>query len=160
MPTDIEIFLERARDARLRVPAANADRARAGAPETVDALFHLPLLALGIMTIARREAFQTINLGRRVAALLVEHFDALRNSAHAMETSLTLRRRCVSALVLLEIVGLVTVSRDRKRTIELTPAGKSSFDSARQQTSDLGMLVRGLRIAQDRSAARVGTDDR
>ena len=74
-----------------------------------------------------------------------------------MDTSLTLRRRCVSALVLLEIVGLVTVSRDRWRFIELTPSGKKSLDEARQPATDLGMLVRGLRIAQDKSSARIGT---
>src|SRR5690349_577812 len=113
MPTDLELFAERAGSMRLRLPAGEAyARAATEAPETVDALFHLPLLALAIMTIARREKFPTVNLGRRVAVLLVEHFSALRNSAHAMDTSLTLRRRCVSALVLLEIVGLVTVSRD------------------------------------------------
>ncbi len=160
MATDLQLFLERAGDTRLRLPDVRADQPRIGAPETVDALFHLPLLALAIMTIARRESFQTVNLGRRVAALLVEHFEALRKSAYAMETSLTLRRRCVSALVFLEIVGLISVSRDRRRTIELTQVGKESFDKARQGTSDLGMLVRGLRIAQDRSAARLGTDGR
>ena len=158
MPTDLELFTERAGSMRLRVTAGEAyTRATTEAPETVDALFHLPLLALAIMTIARRERFQTVNLGRRVAALLVEQFSALRNSAHAMDTSLTLRRRCVSALVLLEIVGLVTISRDRWRFIELTPAGKKSLDDARRAADDLGLLVRGLRIAQDRSSARLGT---
>jgi hypothetical protein len=158
MPTDLELFAERAGNLRLRLSAGGTyARAATEAPETVDALFHLPLLALAIMTIARRERFQTINLGRRVAALLVEHFAALRNAAHAMDTSLTLRRRSVSALVLLEVVGLITVSRDRYRFIELTPAGKTSLDEARRQADDLGLLVRGLRIAQDKSSARIGT---
>jgi hypothetical protein len=158
MPTDLELFAERAGELRLRLPGGEAyAEAATGVPETVDALFHLPLLALAIMSIARRETFETANLGRRVAAVLVEHFRALRNSAHSMETSLTLRRRCVSALVLLEMVGLVTVSRDRLRFIELTPKGKKSLDDARQQADDLGLLVRGLRIAQDKSAARIGT---
>ena len=158
MPTDLELFAERAGSLRLRLPAGDAyARAAIEAPETVDALFHLPLLALAIMTIARREKFQVVNLGKRVSALLVEHFTTLRNSAHAMDTSLTLRRRCVSALVLLEIVGLVTVSRDRWRFIELTSTAKKRLDDARQQADDLGLLLRGLRIAQDRSSARVGT---
>ena len=157
MPTDLELFLESARNKRLRLPSGESyAHAATGAPEAVDALFHLPLLALAIMTISRRETFQTVNLGRRVAALFVEHFGALRNAAHAMDTSLTLRRRCVGALVLLEIVGLVTVSRDRWRFIELTPSGKKSLDEARQPASDLGMLLRGLRIAQDKSSARIG----
>jgi hypothetical protein len=157
VPTDLEIFLERVGNLRLRLPGGEsyADAAT-GAPADADALFHLPLLALAIMTVARRETFQTVNLGRRVAALLVEHFGALRNSAQALDTSLTLRRRCVSALVLLEIVGLVKVSLDRHRYIELTATGTKCLDDARQRATDLGMLVRGLRIAQDKSAARIG----
>ena len=158
MATDLEQFAERAGELHLRLPAGKAyARAATEAPETVDALFHLPLLAVAIMTVARREKFQTINLGRRIAVLLVEHFAALRHSAHAIDTSLTLRRRCVSALLLLELVGLVTVSRDRWRFIELTPAGRKSLDEARQKVDDLGLLLRGLRIAQDKSSARIGT---
>jgi hypothetical protein len=157
MPTDLELFAERAGRLHLRLSTRETyARAATEAPEAVDALFHLPLLAMAIMTIARREKFQTINLGPRVAALLVEHFAALRNSAHAMDTSLTLRRRSVSALVLLEVVGLVVVSRDRWRFIELTAAGKTSLDEARRQADDLGLLLRGLRIAQDKSSARIG----
>ncbi|MFN7982999.1 MAG: hypothetical protein U0Q11_14165 [Vicinamibacterales bacterium] len=157
MPTDLELFAEAAGSRRLRLPAGDAyARSATDAPEAVDALFHLPLLALAIMTIAAREKFQTVNLGKRVAALLVEHFVALRNSAHAMDTSLTLRRRCVSALVLLEIVGLVAVSRDRWRFIEVTPDGRKSLNDARRAADDLGLLVRGLRIAQDKSSARIG----
>jgi hypothetical protein len=157
VPTDLELFAERAGNRRLRQPRGEAYAAAAtGAPETVDALFHLPLLALAIMTIARRETFKTTDLGRRVAALLVEHFIALRHSAHAIDASLTLRRRCVSALALLELVGLVAVSRDRLRFIELTDAGKRSLDAARRRGDDLGLLVRGLRISQDKSAARIG----
>jgi hypothetical protein len=155
MPTDLELFIVRAGNQRLQAPLG-VDPTSAAAPETVDALFHLPLLALAIMTIARRESFQTINLGRRVAALLVEHFDALHNSSHSIDSSLTLRRRCVSALVFLEMMGLATVSRDRWRFIELTPNGKRCLDDARQQATDLGLLVRGLRISQDKSAARLG----
>jgi hypothetical protein len=158
MPDDLDLFAERLGTLRLRLPSGDAYAdAATGAPEAVDALFHLPLLALAILTIVRRETLQTTNVGRRVAALLVEHFVGLRNSAHALETSLTLRRRCVSALVLLELVGLVTVSQDRWRFIEMTPPGRKSLDNARQQPDDLGFLVRGLRIAQDRSAARIGT---
>lgn len=35
---------------------------------------------------------------------------------------------------------------DRKRVIEVTHAGRESLDKARQDTTDLGMLVRGLRM--------------
>ena len=48
----------------MQLPAGDTyARSATDAPETVDALFHLPLLAMAIMTIARREKFQTMNLG-------------------------------------------------------------------------------------------------
>ena len=96
------------------------------------------------MTAARAKGFRTVNLGRTVAALLVEHYRGLRGSAHAIEGSLTLRRRCVHALVLLESVSLVTVSRDRRRVVELTAEGKRQIDKARATSTDLGLLIRGL----------------
>ena len=145
----IEAFRESVNGTALTVPRIAPARVRARAPEAVDALFHLPLLALAIMTAARSQGFRTVNLGRTVAALLVEHYRGLRGSAHAIEGSLTLRRRCVHALVLLESVGLVTVSLDRKRVVELTGEGKRQIDKARGTSTDLGLLVRGLRgVAQ------------
>jgi len=152
---NLDQFVERVGDAQL--PKADTEKARLVAPETVDALFHLPLLAVAIMTLARRAPFETANLGRYVAALMVEHFQALRRASHALETSLTLRRRCVEGLVFLEIMGLVTVSRDRKRTVTLTPTGKTKLDAARRGGNDLGLLIRSLRTSQDRSAARMGS---
>src|SRR5262245_4716735 len=109
---DIDSFLEDIAGTNVRLPTGVNDRFTARPPESVDALFHLPLLALAIMTIARRSPFSTVSLGRRVASVLVEHFSALRSSPHNLEFSLTLRRRCVQALVFLELAGLATVSRD------------------------------------------------
>ena len=160
MTIDIDTFRERVSGTTLRLPAIDPAEMRTRAPETVDALFHLPLLALAIMTIARSKPLRTVNLGGSVAALFVEHFYALRQRAHALEASLTLRRRCVNALVFLETVGLVTVSRDRKRTIELTAAGKGQLDKARTTETDLGLLIRGLRASHSRAVARRGIDER
>ena len=157
---DIEAFRKSVDGTVLTVPRIDATGVHARAPEAVDALFHLPLLALAIMTIARSKEFRTVNLGRTVAALLVEHYRELRRSAHAIEGSLTLRRRCVHALVLLESVGLVTVSRDRKRVVELTAEGKRQIDKARATSTDLGLLIRGLRTSHSRATARRGTDER
>jgi hypothetical protein len=157
---DIDAFRARVAGTPLHLPRVDPADVRTRVPETVDALFHLPLLALAIMTIARSKPFRTINLGRFVAALFVEHFYALRGAAHALELSLTLRRRCVSALVLLELVGLVTVSRDRRRMVELTPQGKAQIEKARSASTDLGLLVRGLRVSFSRSVARRGVDER
>jgi hypothetical protein len=157
---DVDAFLESvsATGLRLPVPAAAAP---GRAPETMDALFHLPLLALAVMVIARRTPFQTSALGRNVAMLLVENFKALHSSRSALATSLTLMHRCADALAFVEAAGLATVSQDRRRVITLTPAGKSHLDRAgRDDKTDLGLLIRQLRINQERVKARIGGDER
>jgi len=157
---DVDAFLESvsATGLRLPVPAAPAP---GGAPETIDALFHLPLLALAVIVIARRTPFPTSALGRSVAMLLAENFKALNRSEHGLTTSLTLMHRCADALAFLEAAGLVSVSQDRRRVITLTPAGKRHLDRAGQDDkTDLGLLIRQLRTNQERVKARAGDDER
>jgi len=157
---DINGFLESLSGTGQRLPVASDNAVPGRAPETIDALFHLPLLALAVMVIARNEPFRTVDLGRTVAMLLVEHFTALRHSGNGIEMSFTLRRRCADALAFLEAVGLAAVSEDRQRIITLTPVGKSHLDHGSRDSSDLGLLIRRLRIAQGRVRARVGNDER
>ena len=157
---DVDAFLESVSAAGFRLPHARAEAAPGRAPETIDALFHLPLLALAVMVIARLTPFNTVALGRSVAMLLVEHFSALRRSPQALETSLTLRRRCADALAFAEAAGLATVSQDQHRIVTLTQAGKSHLDRAGRDPSDLGLLIRQLRISQERVSARIGRDER
>jgi hypothetical protein len=153
---DLDGFLQHVSDPTLRLPILNQRISTTRAPERADALFHLPLLALAIMAIARRKPFQTVKLGTTVSRLLIERFTALRHAPRAFERSVTLRRRCVDALVFLETVGLVVVSQDTRRVISLTAKGKAEFDAARRAEGDLGLLVRHLRTAEDRVKARVG----
>lgn len=155
---DVDAFLESVSAAGLRLPSSGPGAPPGRAPETMDALFHLPLLALAAMVIARRTPFRTIVLGRSVAMLLVEHFGGLRHSRHGLETSLTLRRRCADALAFLEAAGLVTVSQDRQRVVTLTQAGKTHIDRSGRDASDLGLLIRQLRINQERVKARIGDE--
>lgn len=141
---DVDAFVNSVSSTDIRLSTPGADTASRRAPETIDALFHLPLLALATMILARRTPFRTAVLGSKVAMLLVEHFAALRRSPHGMETSLTLRRRCADALAFLEAAGLVTISDDRQRTVSLTLVGKTHIDHALHDTTDLGLLVRQL----------------
>src|ERR1700721_320638 len=124
----------------------------------MDGLFHLPLLALPAVGIARATSFPTFSLGRRVAMLLIEHFAALRGANHVLETSVTLRRRCADALAFLEAAKLVSISGDHRRNVSLTEAGKKQLDAAGRDASDLGLLVRQLRTSQERLKARIGDD--
>src|SRR5260370_12291341 len=98
---DIDAFIESVSATGKRLSVAGDSVVSGHAPETIDALFHLPLLALAAMVIARNEPFRTVDLGRSVAMLLVEHFPALRHSRHGIEMSFTLRRRCADALAFL-----------------------------------------------------------
>lgn len=153
---DVDTFLERVSATDLRLPAPDPDFASGRPPERVDALFHLPLLALAIMIIARQSSFQTMALGRTVVMLLVEHFSALRSSLHGLETSVTLRRRCADALAFLEAAGLTAITDDRARFVSLTEAGKLHVDRALRDATDLGMFVRQLRRSHDRALVRTG----
>jgi hypothetical protein len=157
---NVDEFLESVSAADLQLSTANVDAPPVRAPETIDALFHLPLLALAVMIIARQMPFRTVFLGRSVAMLLIEHFAALRHSPHGLETSLTLRRRCADVLAFLEAAGLATVSQDQERMVTLTLAGKNHIDRRGRDASDLGLLIRQLRITQERVRARVGDDER
>src|SRR5258708_33530318 len=149
---DVDSFLQRVSERNIRLPAAR-ESTTGRAPEKVDALFHLPLLALAVMVIARRKPFRTTALGSNVALLLTEHFTALKHTPHALETSLTLRRRGADALAFLEPAGLVVVSPDRLRAVTLSDDGKAHLDRAARDSTDLGLLVRQLKVTQDRVIA-------
>ena len=153
---NVDAFLASVSQEGLRLRSEDTNALRARAPERIDALFHLPLLALAMMAIARRTPFQTVALGRGVAMLLTEQFSALQRLPHGLQTSLTLRRRCADALAFLEAAGLVTVSSDGKREVTLSPAGKSHFDKMSRDGSELGLFVRQLRANHERVRARMG----
>jgi len=155
---DIDTFLESVAATDMKISVPGLGNAPSRAPETLDALFHLPLLALAAMVIVRRTPFRTVLLGRNISMLLIEHFTALRSAPHALETSITLRRRCADALAFLEAAGLATVSADNQRIVSLTQAGKNHIDRAGRDTSDLGLLVRRLRMSQERVTARTGDE--
>lgn len=155
---DVDAFLESVTGTKMKLSVPASDMIPARAPETMDALFHLPLLALAAMIIARRAPFRTICLGRNVAMLLVEHFTALHRAPHCLEISFTLRRRCADALAFLEAAGLAEISRDQERIVTLTPEGKGHIDHAFRDGTDLGLLVRRLRNNQERVLARTGNE--
>lgn len=154
---NVDAFLERISERGHSLPAT-PESTVARAPERVDALFHLPLLALAIMIIARRQPFRTAVVGSYVALLFTEHFTGLKHTPHALETSLTLRRRCADALAFLEAARLVAVSPDRLRNVTLSSEGKSGLDRAARDSNDLGLLVRQLKITQERVVASVGNE--
>lgn len=157
---NVDTFLEAVPKANLRLSLGPAIASPERAPERVDGMFHLPLLALAIMEIARRSPLSTRTLGRSVAILLVEHFIALRRSPHNLETSLTLRRRCAQALAFLEAADLVSVDLESDGGISLTEIGQNHLNHYGRNADDLGILIRQLRVAQERVRARLGNNER
>lgn len=157
---DVDDFLASIKNPEMRLPAAGRPAATRSAPETFDALFHLPLLALVTMVIAAKSTLTTSSVGNKVALLLIEQFTTLRQSPHSLEISLTLRRRCAEALAFLEVTGLVAISSDVAREVTLTGLGKEGLARARRDPSDLGLLVRQLLKNQGRLTGRVGSDER
>ena len=153
---NVDAFLESVSEKDLKLRPQDAEALRARAPETIDALFHLPLLAFAVMVIARRTPFQTVAMGRSVAILLTEHFSAMRRSPHGLQTSLTLRRRCADALAFLEAAGLVTISADARRDVALSVSGKQHLDRMSRDGTELGLFVRQLRVSQERARTRMG----
>jgi hypothetical protein len=156
---DVEAFLASIENPDMRLPAVGWPSPTRSAPETIDALFHLPLLALVTMVVAAKTPLTTTSVGSKVALLLIEQFGALRRSPHSLEISLTLRRRCADALAFLEAANLVVISSDTKRTVTLTKSGKEGIARARRDSSDLGFLVRQLLKNQGRVSGRVGSDE-
>lgn len=125
-------------------------------PEATDALFHVPLLALATLIISTSGAFPTAALGTTVIRLLVEQFSTPHSKPHALEASLTLRRKCAEALAFLEESQLVTVTTEEPHLIEITKFGKSLIWTHGKQATDLGLLIRQLRASQGRARARGG----
>jgi hypothetical protein len=154
---DLDALLAQIGDTETRFPITAKDLLDARAPERVDALFDLPLLAVSILAIARHKPFRTVDLGSSVIRLLVERFSALRDATRALDRSVTLRRRSVEALVFLETTGLVDVSQDDRRVISLTPDAKLKLDRMRRSDGDLGLMLRQLRSAQGRAVSRRGS---
>ena len=127
-------------------------------PPRTDALFHIPLLSLAIMVVARHHEFRVATSGNEVANLLTEHFSELREVHRTLSSSFTLRRRCAEALVFLEFFGLIGVSSTDDRSVSLTQKGKEFINRGRREDrSDTGILVRGLIWSQHRAELRRGT---
>ena len=145
-----DAFLESVSEKELKLRPQDGAALRARAPESIDALFHLPLLALAVMVIARRTPFQTFAMGRSVALLLAEHFSALRRSPHGLETSLTLRRRCAepkSAIPADRDAGL-SASAWWLRSIAGTGEDGRAPSMRRSRTSRVGAWQRGSATAR------------
>ncbi len=130
-------------DVHLRV---NTDSLPKVAGAVYDNLFHIPLLALAIVTIVRlrKDGLPTVDLATWTLATLARHFDFLRLARCRLQWSMLLRRRCADALVFLENTGLVSVTENPTRVINLTTEGHKFLRKVAGQADEAGVLVRQI----------------
>jgi hypothetical protein len=140
------IVVATAEQVQLRVNTEALSRAS----ETyVDGIFHVPLLALTILVIARerRAGLATTDLATWTIGTLVRHFDALQLARGRIQWSVVLRRRCADALVFLEDVGLAGVHEAPSRTVHISANGRDLLRKLSHRADEVGVLVRQIERA-------------
>lgn len=142
---DLDALVEYAERSSLHLKV-NTDRLREASQQQDDAMFQVPLLALCILVIARREKneLRVADLSLLVATTLVEHFVGVKRAGPRLKWSIPLRRRCADGLVFLENAELVIVDSGYARTVSVSDLGKASLRKLRVRPDEVGMLVRGL----------------
>ncbi len=139
-------FGEDARNAglHLKVDSERLDRVARVSDE--DALFHVPLLALCILMVARTrtKALLTADVGAWVGATLTRHFSRKNSSNSKLAWSFPHRRRCAEALVFLEDLQLVVVEGSAERSLKLTQKGTETVRTFLSRPDDVGALCQGL----------------
>lgn len=119
--------------------------------DTIDGLFHVPLLALAILVIsgARKGGLLTADVGSWTLATLSKHFEGLKLSRSHLRWSVLLRRRCADALVFLEEAGFVVVHEAPARIAVATLPGRDFLRRAAERADEIGVLTRQLRRAHN-----------
>ncbi len=141
----LDEFSDEAREAgvHLRIDPEQLDRAaRAGG----GGLFHVPLLALCILVVARAKKGElaTADLVAWTGATLSRYFSGIQAARRKLEWSLQHRRRCADALVFLENVRLINVQETPHRTVHCSHQGLDFARKLLRQPDEVGVLVRGL----------------
>jgi hypothetical protein len=129
-------------DLRIRV---NSDRLTRVARRRDEGLYHIPLVSICALIIARNKtgSLQTADIALWVGATLARHFAKSNEIYRRNEWSFEYRRRCADAIIFLENVGLVQVI-EPNREISCTDAGKVFLRDVGRQTNDIGVLAREL----------------
>lgn len=138
---DYETFFE---EVRSRNVALHYDGQGASHPPKLsnEALFHLPLLAVTILMLAKDRRKPPVDeIGQLVGECLERSFPGFKGSSQHLGWSANLRMRTVRALTFLETAGLVDVDQ-RKRRIVIADSGKTVVKSALTKNSDLAYTLR------------------
>jgi hypothetical protein len=130
-------------DLRLRV---NPERLDEIAKVSGEGLFHVPILALSILLIARarKKSFATADVAVWTAATLSRHFSRLAGVRSKMEWSVPHRKRCAEALMFLEGAQLIRVEDVSPRYVECTPIGVTFVRDLLARSDEIGFLTKRL----------------
>lgn len=109
-----------------------------------EALFHLPLLAITILLLAKdRRKPRVDEVGQLVGESFERTFKGFRGSSQHLGWSANLRVRTVRALTFLEIADLIVVGKTSDR-IAISEKGKRVIECGLRQDSDLSIALRSL----------------
>lgn len=141
----LDEFSEEARKAQLHLQI-DSDKLDQALLFGTDGVFHVPLLALCILIIARSKKVDlwTADLAAWTGATLGRHFAGSPGTQRKLEWSLQHRKRCADALVFLENVQLVSVQETPQRTVRCTARGLEFVRTILRRTDEVGVLLRGL----------------
>ena len=144
MPT-LEQFVADPRVMSLRLQIAT-DRLDNAARSRHEGLFHVPLLAICTLVVARRvsSSLRTSELASWTGATLGYHFYGAQAARRKLEWSIPHRRRCADALLFLENLELVNVLEAAERQIKCTSAGLHFLSTRTRKPDEIGTMIRGL----------------
>jgi hypothetical protein len=109
-----------------------------------EALFHLPLLAITVLLLAKTQRKPKIDaIGQLVGECFERTFPDFKGSSQHLGWSANLRVRTVRALMFLESAALVSVSGADRR-IAATPLGRDVIEAAMRSDSDLSNALRAV----------------
>ena len=135
-----EDFFREIREKELELRFDNPDYSP-GARLSNEALFHLPLLAITILMLAKGSRKPKIDqIGQLVGECFERTFAGFKGSSQHLGWSANLRMRTVKALTFLEAAQLVRVENGR---ITVTPQGKSVIDAGLEaESTELAYTLR------------------
>jgi hypothetical protein len=127
----------RVKQLRLQVKPEHLDRA---ARSSHEGLFHIPLLAVCILVVARRlkPHLRTSELASWTGATLGHHFYGAQAARRKLEWSIQHRRRCADALLFLENIQLARVEETPERHVVCTQAGLDFLAQRARKPDEIG----------------------
>lgn len=136
-------FFEEARAKKIEMKLDRGESVQASKLSN-EALFHLPLIAIAVLMIARSRTKPSVGeIGQIIGDCFEGALAGFRGSAQNLGWSASLRVRTVQALSFLEMSGLVVVEMPN-RTIVATDLGKRVLDKALAGGSDLAVTLVGV----------------